>query len=234
MMIIRHTLSALALALCSAGASAAFSDDFTSGLSGWTAGGDVVAAGGVAVLTTASATFEDDIGESLNLSGTDPLIVGDAGGLEDFTGVAIGSLDPDIEANATEGSALRRSFAVQAGERFSFDWNLATLDTDPGLAKDYAFVVIEGQRFDLGRAADAQQAAASPYAAQTGWMHFEYVFAQAGNVNIAFGVVDVTDYSVSSRLSLDNVSISAVPEPHAYALLLAGLGLAGFAARRRA
>jgi hypothetical protein len=32
---------------------------------------------------------------------------------------------------------------------------------------------------------------------------------------------------------LDNVSIAAVPEPETYAMLLAGLGMVGFAARRR-
>jgi len=35
-------------------------------------------------------------------------------------------------------------------------------------------------------------------------------------------------------LILDNVNVSAVPEPSTYALLLAGLGLIGFSVRRRA
>lgn len=34
-------------------------------------------------------------------------------------------------------------------------------------------------------------------------------------------------------LILDNVSVTAVPEPETYALMLAGLGLVGFVARRR-
>jgi hypothetical protein len=32
---------------------------------------------------------------------------------------------------------------------------------------------------------------------------------------------------------LDNVSVSAVPEPETYAMLLAGLGFVGFMARRK-
>jgi len=32
---------------------------------------------------------------------------------------------------------------------------------------------------------------------------------------------------------LDNVSVAAVPEPETYALMLAGLGLLGFMARRK-
>jgi len=34
-------------------------------------------------------------------------------------------------------------------------------------------------------------------------------------------------------MNIDNVSITAVPEPGTYALMLAGLGLVGFLARRR-
>ena len=32
----------------------------------------------------------------------------------------------------------------------------------------------------------------------------------------------------------DNINVAAVPEPESYAMFLAGLGLLGFAARRRA
>jgi hypothetical protein len=32
---------------------------------------------------------------------------------------------------------------------------------------------------------------------------------------------------------LDNVSVSAVPEPETYAMLVAGLGMLGFMGRRR-
>jgi hypothetical protein len=39
--------------------------------------------------------------------------------------------------------------------------------------------------------------------------------------------------SGTDRTDLDNVRILAIPEPESYALMLAGLGLLGFAARRR-
>lgn len=47
-----------------------------------------------------------------------------------------------------------------------------------------------------------------------------------------FGASSFT-YSVSGNEQLGNLSISAVPEPESYALMLAGLGIVGFLARRR-
>jgi len=37
----------------------------------------------------------------------------------------------------------------------------------------------------------------------------------------------------SATTTISNFSVSAVPEPETYAMLLVGLGLLGFAARRR-
>jgi len=44
---------------------------------------------------------------------------------------------------------------------------------------------------------------------------------------------DAVGTSDSLGGSLDNVSVTAVPEPQTYALMLAGLGVMGFVARRR-
>lgn len=49
-----------------------------------------------------------------------------------------------------------------------------------------------------------------------------------GNVVLSF-----TGTSGVNYIGLDNVVVTAVPEPQAYALALAGLGLVGFVARRR-
>lgn len=59
----------------------------------------------------------------------------------------------------------------------------------------------------------------------TGTINFGSLFA---------GVTEVTWYdSGNSDSAFDNVTINAIPEPETYAMLLAGLGLLGFAARRR-
>lgn len=45
--------------------------------------------------------------------------------------------------------------------------------------------------------------------------------------------VTISDGNGTYHTVLDNVTIEAVPEPETYAMVLAGLGLVGFAARRR-
>lgn len=59
------------------------------------------------------------------------------------------------------------------------------------------------------------------------------------SVSFTTGAGGATGFSFHNRggdnvgAMLDNVSIAAVPEPETYAMLLAGLGMVGFAARRR-
>ena len=51
-------------------------------------------------------------------------------------------------------------------------------------------------------------------------------FLTAGTYQIDFKYTDLTEYT-------GGVTIAAVPEPETYAMMLAGLGLIGFSARRR-
>lgn len=55
-------------------------------------------------------------------------------------------------------------------------------------------------------------------------------FSFAGFTNLA----SVRWTNTASYHQFDNINVAAVPEPETYALMLAGLGLIGFAARRRA
>lgn len=56
------------------------------------------------------------------------------------------------------------------------------------------------------------------------------VFLSSGNITSPSGNV----WSLRSEQSISAPLTSAVPEPETYAMMLAGLGLAGFAARRKA
>lgn len=215
---------------------------FESGLSAWSTLGDVSAQAAVGpvlapegasqlALTTASSLFEDDLAGTgaFNLSGTDTAPAG--GALEAFVGLAPGALDPDPgnAVQAFEGSAVSQAFTAAAGQTLSFRFNFLSNDTLPG---DYGFVVIDGTMFKLADTT-AVSAPAGSWAQQTGYGVFSHAFASAGTHMLAFGVVDVGDFSGSSALLVDAVQVSAVPEPETHALMLLGLGAVVAAARRR-
>jgi len=204
-MTLRHAFAAALLATC-AGAQAQ-----SIALTDQTTLGDVFPWGEGIAMTTAAA----ESGES-PLSGSSALLF-DA--LEAGLGLAAGSLPAEV----LEGSAFRLDFTLDAPARVGFDWALNTLELDPAFA-DRAFVQVDGGALQwLGRAGAALL---------TG--RFSHAFTGAGAHTLTLGVVDVGDVGGLSVLSADGLSVSAVPEPAGLALLLAGLGVVGVAARRRA
>ena len=64
----------------------------------------------------------------------------------------------------------------------------------------------------------------------SGWNTFTFGSAYTGYLE--FGVMNSLDNALSSQLHIQNVT-AAIPEPETYAMLLAGLGLLGFSARRK-
>ena len=104
-----------------------------------------------------------------------------------------------------------------------FDWSFATRDD---LFFDHAFVVIDGRLTTLATTAKPGGRL----------QNFGYTFAQAGQVTLAFGVVDTDDFNGVSSLSIGNLQLGAVaapvPEPSTWALFGAGLGVLGWFARR--
>lgn len=177
-------------------------------LADWQALGDVGRGPTTATLSTAAV----ESGES-PLSGHSALIWFE---LEPALGDAI-----HLGADTYEGSALRSSFVSTAGSTLAFSWTLATVDHDPGFA-DRAFVVVDGVVQTL---ATATSSPATGYFSQT--------FQSAGLHTFAVGVVDVNDFTGMSTLAIEGWQVSAVPEPAALPLMLAGLGAVFWARRRR-
>ena len=62
------------------------------------------------------------------------------------------------------------------------------------------------------------------------WLHYAGLVTLSGSSDLIFKAAGASD---SYGGSLDNISVTAVPEPETYAMLLAGLGLMGTIARRR-
>lgn len=65
----------------------------------------------------------------------------------------------------------------------------------------------------------------------TGWNTYSFVTQAAGDAALAFSLIGL--YPRSYGIALQNIQVSAVPEPATYAMLLAGLGAMVFVSRRR-
>ncbi len=225
----RHliALAALAAGLFSGGnAFAVTNGDFSIDLAGWDAVGDASVQSSAALLTSAYDAGDDPSG-NFHFSGASAQ---DAPVLEAQAGLTSGAL-----GNAWDGSLIKQTFTVNAGDTLSFQWNFLSNEVGAEFSQpDFAFVVINGALTQLGGVA---QATLSPglngFAAQTGWNTFSQTFANADTVTLALGVVDVNDTVTTSALMVDQVTLSAVPEPGALMLLGAGMVFSGWSQRRR-
>lgn len=225
---LQRTLTLLAIGLLAGGNAFAVSNgDFTVNLVGWDTLGDTSSQSGAALLTNAFDA-NDDNDANFNFSGTAAAY---ADVLEAAAGLSYGTLGE----NAYEGALLKQTFTVNAGDTLSFQWNFLSNEVGAAFSQpDFAFVVINNAVTQLG---GVPQASVTPglnsFAAQTGWNTFSQTFANAGSVTLALGVVDATDYITTSALMVDQVTLSAVPEPGALMLLGAGMVFSGWLERRR-
>ncbi len=201
--------------------------DFSTDLAGWNSIGDVGRRDDAAFLTTAAPSGDDDMGSLFNVSGQQPDF---ASAIEATLGFPAGSLDPDADGGifAQEGSLLYRDIFVPAGGVLTFTYNFLSNDA----TNDVAFVLFDALRYELH---DLPRFATTDYgyAFTTGTQTFTSApAAETRVVSLAIGVIDTDDFNGTSALIVDNVSISAIPEPSSFAAL-AGLATLGLAATRR-
>jgi hypothetical protein len=174
-------------------------------LTNWDRIGDVQSTASQANLTNAYGDGLDDT-INRNLSSFNPLEINT---LENALTLPLETLGLD----AVEGSAIKTIFNnVKVGDRFSFNWNFQPFGTPN---TDRAFVTINNTLFNL-----------------TGTNPFSYTFTGAGNYRVAIGIVDVDDATGSSKLTVNNADLTAVPTPALLPGLIA-LGLRSGVKRRR-
>ena len=179
-------------------------------LTGWTTVGDVLLnSDGSALITTAAV----DSGET-PASGSSALLF-DA--LEPALQLAPGALPGD----SYEGSGLLLQTQLAAPVRISFNWTLSTDSFDAGY-RDRAFVAVDGQL--VGELGEVQ-----PFALNGSYS----LTLSAGSHSVALGLFDVNSTDLVSRLAISGLTVSPVPEPGTYALMLGGLAGVALAAGRR-
>jgi hypothetical protein len=218
---IAATGAALTFAMLPSAAQAASLD-----LSTWSKFGDVRATSAQAQLTNSvnpdtGLGNDDFVGPGAptpinrNISGINPLFLA----TEPFEG-ALTLPSGALGLDAIEGSAIQTVLNVVAGDRFSFNWNFATFDSRN---YDRAFIAINNV---------LNPKASNTAITLTGSSAFSRIFNEAGSYRVAIGLVDGTDVSESSILTVNNANLTAVPTP----ALLPGLMALGLrvAKRRRA
>jgi PEP-CTERM motif len=215
---------------------------FTNGLTNWSTAGDVLATTTgrrIAILSNASTDFQDDFPLAAGFNNNSGTAAIDFFFSNNLAGVPVQSLD-NFGGTSYEGSAIRQNFMATAGNQLTvnFDWAFLSADTTNA---DFGFVAINDRVVSFVNI--NSNPLASRFTGSFGdfnnvtWSFtnnsYTYIPTSSGAVSLVIGVVDILDSSGTSELRIDNVSVSAVPEPEAFAMLLAGLGLVGGVAARR-
>jgi len=187
----------------------------------------VLAAAALVVASTgANAASVSTIGNVTEAGGT--YTINSVGGvsdsaLETFGGLAAGALDAEMGTNVTNGSAIKGTFDVDAGDTLTFEWTWTSSDYLP--FNDFAFVGLSLLGIDDVLASVA-------LTGTSGSGSYSWTSGAAGVLTYVIGSVNVGDTLVNSVLNVSK--LSPVPVPAA-ALLFGSalLGFAGFSARRK-
>ncbi len=159
--------------------------------------------------------------------------------LEVFLGVPAGTLDALAaglpgSSDATEGSAIKQTITVNAGDVVSFEFNFFHDENPPTFFNDFAFVVTQSSSA-LAYADDAFVPSLTVFSLETGFLTFTETMSASGSFSLGIGIVDAGDEFFDAALLVDMVSVTngGIPIPEGGTFLLFGTGMAGIAALRR-
>jgi len=128
-----------------------------------------------------------------------------------------------LDLNGSEAGAISQSFATEIGKTYNVSFSMAG-NTDGGGNKLITASVTAPNVFSFDIAGKS--------AANMGWVTQTFSFVATGTSSTLTFVGDPGNTFYGA--ALDQVSVmQAVPEPEAYAMLLAGLGMMAYLARRR-
>jgi hypothetical protein len=119
--------------------------------------------------------------------------------IESFLTLPTGSLDSISTNNATEGSAIKGSYNVNAGDTFSFDFTWDSDEVSGAYYNDFAFYSLSLE--DVGVIADT-------YARDNDTGSFIWTADRSGQLDFGIGIMDLNDSIVSSTLYINNLSSS--------------------------
>jgi len=131
------------------------------------------------------------------------------------------------------GSALYDLSSLDTSFTFTLTGNSVLRVVDAGFSGDRFDLFVNGQHLGLTSAPTAQAAGANPvFDAAALWQDTHF---SKGSWLLGAGTYTLTGHAVLSPYEggFGYLSVTAVPEPETFALLLAGLGLVGVASRRR-
>ncbi len=133
--------------------------------------------------------------------------------LASFVGVPASVLTNLAGASATEGSAMKRTLEVTAGDRLTFRWCFAS--SEPPFSAnfdDIAFVVVGAGETALLADTFVREVFETPgpfYSWRTPYRLFDYIATQTGTLTLALGVLDVGNAGGTSGLLVDVLTVSS-------------------------
>jgi hypothetical protein len=104
----------------------------------------------------------------------------------------------------TDGSAIKTTKTLQAGDIVTFDWNFVAHDYMP--YNDFSFATVNNVPYML-----APVQVVGDYGT-TGWKTFSYVAPTSGLYTFGMGVFDVNDTALDSHLLVDDLRINGVSQ----------------------
>ncbi|MES2739775.1 MAG: PEP-CTERM sorting domain-containing protein [Pseudomonadota bacterium] len=123
-----------------------------------------------------------------------------------------------VELDSDQNSGMYQDISTTAGQRYSLSFQYQDRVFQPSFT--------QGLEVYWGGQLLTSVASAQPWTTLT----FDNLVGAAGSTRLTFHAAGQSD---SLGTSLDDVSVTAVPEPHSYAMMVLGLAMVGGVARRK-